>query len=371
MMGNCSICGAKSTIISTSLGVCLECIRTRPEEALVVSKKVHAKNRAIFGLPVEPPSDMDGLSCGVCENKCLIGAGKKGFCGLVKNVDGRLIRYGGTVEKGILDWYYDGLPTNCVSWWFCPGCTGNGYPRYAHAPNAEYGYSNLAVFYGACSYDCLFCQNWHFRKLSAEHKPVLSAKALAEKVGEHVSCICYFGGDPSPQMPHSLEVSRLVLERARAEKSIMRICWETNGYINSRLAEKAARYALESGGNIKFDLKAWSEELNVALCGVSNRPTLENFKMLGERFYRKRQELPVLAASTLLVSGYVDAKDVENIARFISEVDPTIPYTLLAFYPSHVMNDLPRTSRNHALECQKAAEKHLMNVKIGNVHLLS
>jgi pyruvate formate lyase activating enzyme len=137
------------------------------------------------------------------------------------------------------------------------------------------------------------------------------------------------------------------------------------------LAEKAAEYALESGGNIKFDLKTWSEELNIALCGVSNKPTLANFKMIGEKFYKKRPDLPMLSASTLLVPGYIDVEEVENIAEFISEVDSGIPYTLLAFYPCYLMNDLPTTSRKQAVECQKAAEKHLTNTRIGNINLLT
>lgn len=199
----------------------------------------------------------------------------------------------------------------------------------------------------------------------------MSAEALADKVDKHVSCICYFGGDPSPQMPHSLEVSRMALEKAKAEKRILRVCWETNGYTNPKLAEKAAEYALESGGNIKIDLKTWTEELNVALCGVSSKPTLANFKMIGEKFCKQRPELPVLSASTLLVSGYVDEKEVENIAKFISAIDPNIPYTLLAFYPSYIMNDLPTTKKEQAIRCRKAAEKHLNNTRIGNMHLLS
>jgi len=172
-------------------------------------------------------------------------------------------------------------------------------------------------------------------------------------------------------MPHSLEVSRIALERAKAERRILRVCWETNGYMKTKLAEKAAEYALESGGNIKFDLKTWSEELNIALCGVSNKPTMANFKMIGEKFYRQRPELPLLCASTLLIPGYVNAEEVENIAEFISQIDPNIPYTLLAFYPCYVMNDLATTSRKQGLECQKAAEKHLRNARIGNIHLLS
>jgi pyruvate formate lyase activating enzyme len=172
-------------------------------------------------------------------------------------------------------------------------------------------------------------------------------------------------------MPHSLETSRIALERAREEKRILRVCWETNGYMNPKLAEKAAGMALESGGNIKFDLKCQSEALGLALCGVSNKPTLDNFRMIGEKHYAKRGELPVLGASTLLVPGYVDAEEIESIAKFISEIDESIPYTLLAFYPSYIMNDLPTTSRKQALECQKAAEKYLTNTRIGNIHILS
>lgn len=370
-MGKCSICGDRAATISDRLAVCVKCIRAKPREALEISKRVHAESRAAYGLPAEPPDDPDGLPCGVCANDCRIGPGESGFCGIVRNTDGRLVRYGGTPERGVLEWYYDDLPTNCVNWWFCPACTGSGYPKYAHSPQSEYGYANLAVFYGACSYDCLFCQNWHYRNLSAKHEAVLSAEALAAKVDGRVPCICYFGGDPSPQMPHSLEVSRIALERANAEGRILRICWETNGSMNPRLAERAAGYALESGGNMKFDLKAADEELNSALCGVSNRTALANFKTIGEKFYEKRRDLPVLSASTLLVPGYVDAEEVEVIAKLISEIDPSIPYTLLAFYPCYVMDDLPTTTRKQATECKQTAEKYLQRVRVGNIHLLS
>jgi len=281
------------------------------------------------------------------------------------------VRMGGTPEKGILEWYYDPLPTNCVSWWFCPGCTGAGYPKYAYKSTPETGYANLAVFYGACSYDCLFCQNWHYRTLASRLQPSMTAESLALKADEHVSCICYFGGDPSVQMPHAIKTSQIALEKAGKTNRILRICWETNGYENEELALKAAEISLRSGGNLKFDLKTWNESLNLALCGVSNAPTLRAFKMIGEKFFRRREELPILTASTLLIPGYVDVEEVENIAKFISETNPEIPYTLLAFYPQYVMNDLPTTRREQADHCYQAAKKHLNNVRIGNINLLS
>ena len=308
----------------------------------------------------------------MCANNCVIGEGELGFCGLVFNVNGKLVRKGGTPEKGILEWYYDPLPTNCVAWWFCPGCTGLGYPKYAYKPEAEYGYSNLAVFYGSCTFDCLFCQNWHYRRLTSTLKPVVSAKSLASKARkENVSCICYFGGDPSSQMPHAIKTSLLAMEMAEESSRIMRICWETNGYMKKEFALKAAELSLKSGGVVKFDIKTWDENLNIALCGVSNKPALENFKLIGEKFYEKRPEVPLLTASTLLIPGYIDAREVEEIASFIAEINPDIPYTLLAFYPQYVMNDLPTTSKKQAYKCYEAAKKHLNKVRIGNIHLLS
>jgi len=370
-MGKCKICGKSSPLVSEQLGLCKECIVNKPEAALEIAEKVHAKSRLNFGLPPKPPRNPKGILCGVCQNNCKLGEGETGYCGLVTNIGGKLVRLAGTAEKGILEWYYDPLPTNCVAWWFCPGCTGKGYPKYAVHPHAETDRSNLAVFYGSCSYDCLYCQNWHYRQLASRLKPTMSAESLAEKADEHVSCICYFGGDPSTQVLHALKVSQLAVEKAEKENRILRICWETNGYFNSKIALKVAEFSLKSGGIVKFDLKFWNENLNLAVCGVSNKPTLENFRLIGEKFYDERPEVPVLTASTLLVPGYVDEKEIEEIAKFISEIDRSIPYTLLAFYPCYVMNDLPTTSRKLAYKCYETAKKHLDNVRIGNVHLLS
>jgi len=369
-LGECHVCGRRSRLISDDLGVCLDCIRKRPSESLAVTEKVHWLSRKEFGLPASVPRDSDGILCGMCSNDCRIGVGSKGFCGLVANFDGKLVRLGGSPEKGILDWYYDPLPTNCVAEWFCPGCTGAGYPKYAYTTMAEVGYVNLAVFYGGCSFNCLYCQNWHYHTLASELKPAVSSRDLASKVNRNVSCVCFFGGDPSVQMLHALDTSRLAL--SRAEKGhILRICWETNGYWKEEFAIRAAEYSLASGGVIKVDLKSWDKNLSLALSGVSNLPSLKSFKMIGDRFYGKRPEVPILTASTLLVPGYVDEQEVEDISRFVASIDPKIPYTLLAFYPQFMITDLPTTSRRLAFACREAALKNLENVRIGNIQLLS
>jgi len=347
-------------------------LRSNPDEALKIAMKGHEESRGQYGLPPEPPRDSGGLRCTMCANECIIGEGRFGFCGLVKNEGGKLVRLAGTPDKAILEWYYDPLPTNCVADWVCPGCTGRGYPKYSYSSGGpEYGYYNLAVFYGACNLDCLFCQNWHYRNLTAKLSPTYTAEELASKVHARVSCICYFGGDPSPQMPHAIKTSEIALERARAKGRILRICWETNGLMNREFLKKAVELSLESGGCIKFDIKAWTPSIYKALTGCDNRPLFENIKYVADKYLHERKEPPLIVASVLLVPGYVDVEEVRQIARFLADIDPDIPLSLLAFHPDYLMNDLPPTSTRHAYECVRAAkEEGLKDVHIGNIWLL-
>jgi len=364
-MAKCTNCGKESKLISKGLEVCLDCIQKDFNQVLPQIQRVHAESRMEFDLPTKPPKDPQGIQCSLCVNECRIPEGKRGYCGSRENEDGRL--RGGGKEEGNLDWYYDPLPTNCVADWVCAGGSKAGYPKFSYSSGPEYGYKNLAVFYQACSFDCLFCQNWHFRR-DVHSRRKTTSEQLANCVDDRTACICYFGGDPTPQIVHTVETSKQALDKNKG--SILRICWETNGAMNSSFLEKMADLSLKSGGCIKFDLKTYSENLNIALCGVTNKRTLENFKMLAE-ISKKRSDPPFLIASTLLVPGYVDAEEVSLIANFIAGLDKTVPYALLGFHPQFCMSDLPATSRRHAEECKLAAqEEGLRNVRIGNSQLL-
>jgi pyruvate formate lyase activating enzyme len=363
-MGVCRNCGASSPLISGSIGVCLACLRGGFAGLDDHLRDVHRKSRERFSLPGMPPRDQNGITCTLCANACRIGEGRVGYCGIRSNKGGKIT--GGTAKANV-EWYHDPLPTNCVADWVCPGGTGAGYPQFAYSPGPEYGFTNLAVFYNGCSFNCLYCQNWHFRERVYKGASV-PADELAGFVDEDTSCICYFGGDPTPHLVHSINTAKKAMQRGNR---IVRICWETNGSMNPKLLSKAIDIALESGGCIKFDLKAWTVNLHVALCGASNERTLDNFRMAA-RHFGKRPEVPLLLASTLLVPGYIDAEEVFRIASFISSCSPDIPYSLLGFYPQFMMSDLPTTTKTQAGKCIEAArEAGLRRVRIGNMHLLA
>ncbi|MBN2541418.1 radical SAM protein [bacterium] len=358
-MGICKYCSKESPVISQKIGYCVDCIRDHL--GLIKSRvmKIHLELRAAHGLPPEPPHTPGGIECDYCINQCEIGEGETGYCGFRTNRGGQLENPLG----GLLDWYYDPLPTNCVASWVCPGGSRAGYPDYSNTDGPEIGSKNIAVFYRSCTFDCLFCQNWHFKESTGSK---VTPQQLADHVDDRTNCICYFGGDPASQITHAISASK----QAREKKEMLRICWETNGSVSRPYLRKMLDLSLESGGCIKFDLKAYHEELNLALCGISNKNTLENFAYLAE-FVDKRPNPPLLIASTPLIPGYMDDKEIKAIAAFIASLNPNIPYSVLGFYPCYYLDDLPSTSKQHAKHAREIAEgEGLTNVHIGNWNML-
>ena len=348
----CRLCGVESVLVARQMRVCAACVRADPDRALPLAQAAHHRARRLFRLPEEPPRSAGGIPCALCARECRMAPGQRGYCNLRENRGGRMGVLAGGPQAGVLHWYYDPLPTNCVAMEVC-------------GERATRGSDNLAVFYGACTFNCLFCQNWHYMQQAARLDPKVSAVELADAATGRVACICYFGGDPTPQLPHALAASRL----ARARRGV-RICWETNGTMHPAFLRRVLELSLESGGTIKFDLKAASEPIHIALTGFSNRRTFENFAAAARRA-RERPDPPLVAASTPLVPGYVDEEEVAALAAMIAALDPEIPYRLLAFCPNFLVENLPTTSRAHAERCLDAARgAGLQRVGLGNVGLI-
>ena len=339
-------------IISQSIGFCSECVRDGVQSN---AQLTHETLRIRDGLvPVIPSNGT--ISCSECGNHCKMNESDLGFCNIRIATDSEVVdRYPG---QAVVSWYFDPLPTNCVADWVCPVNAerevGIGQKRL----------KNLAVFYGSCNSDCLFCQNASYRTMMAKGKPLLTPRELANAADEYTTCVCYFGGDPACNPEHSLRTSELLNQERH-----VRVCYETNGNISKKWLNGIASIVANTGGTFKFDLKAVSPDLYRALTGISNSTMIRNFKELSAM---KRDRVgEFLVASILLVPGYVDSQEVREICRFIAENDPTIPTALLGFNPHHAMSDLPQTSKAHAkASLDIAKDEGLTNVRIGNAGLL-
>lgn len=351
----CVRCGdGAGSRVADVLSYCSSCIRQGDEFTLSELEMVHAGTRRKSGLPERVPEASGAPRCFICSRGCRPAPGEKGYCGLRENREGKLVHLAGMPSRGVLEYYFDPLPTNCVADWVCPV-----------REEPYFGKKNLAVFYGACTLNCLFCQNWQHRSLAGRLYPGVSSAALAGNVDANTACICFFGGDPAPQVPHALNASR----KALAQNPGLKICWETSGLISDVFFSKIMALASRSGGTIKFDLKAYNKHLYFALTGGDNGQVFKNFARCA-RFSREEKRT-LAVASTLLVPGYITADEVYEIASFIAQYDPDTPYSLLGFYPHFQMKDLPLTSRTEAEACYRAAKRAgLRRVRLANEHLL-
>lgn len=376
-MGTCKFCGKTERVISEILQVCRSCIlegdwnKVKPHIF-----NVHKQVRQLVELPGKPPKAERPnikLKCNFCINECSLSENDVSYCGL-RNIP---LRNSGQLpypskSKGYIHGYIDPNPTNCCNSWFCPAGTSSGYPEYSNYESPEFGTYSYAAFLYGCTFDCLFCQNSSHKLFSK--KQLFDVETLANQIvkNKKITCLCYFGGTPEAQLPFSINLANKILEKIEksGENRIMRICWEWNGSGNRNWVEKCMQIAIKSGGNIKFDLKSFNEKLNLALCGVSNKRTLENFKFLAENYFGTRRDLPEMSACTLMVPGYTNHEEVEQIAKFVSSINNKIPYSLLIFHGDYQMRDLGITSRRQAEKCLKAANKYLENVHLGNIFLL-
>ena len=124
-MSTCALCDKKDVKISSAIGICADCIKNEQYEIILpYVVRAHEKSRLEFGLKPLPPRHENGVVCGECLNRCSIAESEFGYCNLRGNYNGRIeLRQ---KERGLLSWYHDPLPTNCVADWVCPGCSEIG-----------------------------------------------------------------------------------------------------------------------------------------------------------------------------------------------------------------------------------------------------
>ena len=136
--------------------------------------------------------------------------------------------------------------------------------------------------------------------------------------------------------------------------SLTRILHEEIGSYNILMTNGLKLVDLEHIDLILFSLKAYSEEIHRDYTGVSNKKILNNFVEVSHSGKK-------LQAITLLIPDYIDAGEIENIARFVASVDKDIPLMIHAYFPVPGSPWRAATTEEVA-EAAGLAKKHLANV---------
>ncbi len=278
------------------------------------------------------------VKCNTCNHRCIIALGKKGICGVRKNVEGILyvLNYGKTIAAAI-----DPIEKKPL-FHFMPGTTT---------------YSLASV---GCNLNCGWCQNWQISQLQNnqeidEEGPGESISALehVEKAINHgCPSISYTYTEPTIFLEYALDIMKIA--KVKGLKNI----WVSNGYMTKETLDLIIPY-LDA---VNIDLKAWDNEKYLSSCGAKVQPILDNIQYLQEKSIH--QEITTLVIPEI----NDDEKQLTNIAKFIAKVNPEIPWHINRFYPAWKMLN---TSITPIISIKRAEEiglkEGLKNIYLGNI----
>ncbi|MCD6225932.1 AmmeMemoRadiSam system radical SAM enzyme [bacterium] len=283
------------------------------------------------------------IKCLACSHYCHLAPGQVGICGVRENQGGKLVSL--VAGKAV----------------------GMGLDPVEKKPLFHFLPGSQVLSFGTlgCNFRCLFCQNW-FQSQSPKGKtreerrllidqysqPFSPQEIVSLAVENGISSIAYTYNEPTVFIEYALETMTL------AKKKGIKNIWVSNGFLSR---ESFARVK-ELIDGINIDLKSFREEFYQEICGGQLKPVLENIK----RFFRAGVWIEV---TTLVIPGKnSSSRELKQIAKFLKDISPDIPWHITAFYPQYKMTHLPPTSPETLWKAWEIGkEEGLKFVYVGNI----
>jgi len=215
---------------------------------------------------------------------------------------------------------------------------------------------SYTVFMAGCNLKCLNCQNWTISQYpdnGCEQRGHEDPRELAHECVRHLSSplaslmgadrIFFSGGESTIHLPY---IEKAV-EEARKIRPDTKVNFDTNGY----MTEKSLERVLSFTTSVTCDLKAFDDEVHLALTGVSSKPVLRNAEHIGRRAKEKLWEFRILVIPKL------NEDDIRPLTEFIVAIDPTLPVCFLAFRPNFVLENHPGASTALMERCTVIAKE--------------
>ena len=276
----------------------------------------------------------DKVRCNLCERRCLISPGLKGFCKTRLNMGGRLY----TLVYGDLS-ALESRPIEIKPFFhYWPGSTALTFSTWS------------------CNFDCIWCQNYHLSK--TEPNPVKSSYCPPEKIVEEALRGRDDGLCVSFQEPTILTDWVVPLFRMGREKGLY-CCYVSNGYMTL----EALRLLKESGmDGLKIDLKGDAETYQ-KYCGGADV----------EKVWRNVWEAKKLGFHVeivnLIVTGVNDDEDCLRwvIERHLKKAGAETPLHFTRYYPAYKFHNPPTKVETLERAYEMAREAGVLYPYLGNV----
>jgi len=270
------------------------------------------------------------IKCGLCPHYCNINENNRGRCGVRANREGTLIAESyGSVTSIALD------PIEKK-------------PLYMFHP----GKKIVSIGSYGCNLRCGFCQNYN---ISIEYQNINPDKMTPDLVKEVAVMavrdenigVAYTYNEPLIGYEFVKDCSELIRKAGLLNVLV------TNGYINEEPFAELLPYV---------------DALNIDMKGISD----STFNKVGgtQDAVRKSIQLAVNACHvevTTLVVPDENENEVEEIAKWLSSVDPKIPYHISRFFPRYKFSGREPTPPETMYRLHDIAKKYLKYVYLGNI----
>jgi pyruvate-formate lyase-activating enzyme len=267
----------------------------------------------------------------------------------------------------------------------------------------------LSIYQSGCNLSCRKCHSWHFSKQATgqwlgpddikevaknyeTQVTLVEPRERSTAWHAHESChccgACILTGVPSPGCPGVLQPGEITISPqgfgparnivgftggditcrpdyyARCaqlikENTSLWVLIETNGY---GLTPDHVDRLQESGvDSFWLDIKAEDSERHRWLTGCDNARILQVPAEMLERNF-------VLEVLSLYIPGVVEAEELGRIAARLASMDSLIPFTILAFFPEHRMQDFRTPTVAEMVRAyENAKTAGLTQVRLGNL----
>jgi pyruvate formate lyase activating enzyme len=220
------------------------------------------------------------------------------------------------------------------------------------------GSSVLSFGTAGCNLACKFCQNWDISKSRDMDRLMDDATphAIAHAAQAHAAkSVAFTYNDP-------VIFAEYAMDTADACHVIgVKTVAVTAGYMHLDPAREF--YSKMDAANV--DLKAFSDDFYVKLCGAKLQPVLDILAMI------HHETDCWLEITTLLIPGKNDAdNELKALSAWVAkELGPDVPLHFSAFHPDWKLGDIPATPPATLSRARHIAlDAGLLYVYTGNVH---
>lgn len=268
------------------------------------------------------------VRCEICPQRCRLEEGDIGVCGGRQVIGGKLVAINYAQVSSL---QLDPIEKK---------------PLYHFYPGSDI----LSVGPNGCNLQCQWCQNWHISQSPSPTRTILPEE-LAELADSTDSIgVAYTYAEPLIWFEYVLEAGRVLHERGLVNVFV------TNGYINA----EPFRQILEVADAFNIDLKSPDDHCYRKYCGGKLEDVQRSIRMAYEA--GKHVEI-----THLIVTGVNDTLDrIEQLARWVASVSPSLPLHLTRYYPSHLYQE-PPTDPQFMIEAYQVAKRYLEWVYLGNI----